>query len=140
MPAGEADPLEEQPSIPRRSRAKPRTPRYLLMFVTSVLVANALVGERSLAAILRANQQSRDLASSIAELQRENAALREQARQLREDPRAIEHLARREIGLIRPGERLFIETGPPILSPSRSAPDNNGQQWTTASPTLGASP
>jgi len=109
MPAGEA----EQPSVPRRSRSKSRTPRYLLMFVTSVLVANALVGERSLAAILRANRQSRDLASSIAELERENAALREQARQLREDPRAIEHLARREIGLIRPGERLFIiETGP----------------------------
>ncbi len=129
MPTGEADPLEEQPSIPHRSRTKPRTPRHLLMFVTSVLVANSLVGERSLAAILRANQQSRDLASSIAQLQRENAALREQARQLREDPRAIEHLARREIGLIRPGERLFIiETGPPIPSPSRSVPDSSGQQ------------
>ena len=129
MPAGEADPLEEQPSIPRRSRAKPRTPRYLLMFVTSVLVANALVGERSLAAILRANRQSRDLASSIAQLQRENAALRDEARQLREDPRAIENLARGEIGLIRPGEKLFIiETGPPVPSPSRSAPDNSGQR------------
>ena len=126
MPAGEA----EQPSIPRRSRAKPRTPRYLLMFVTSVLVANALVGERSLAAILRADRQSRDLASSIAGLERENAALREQARQLREDPRAIEDLARREIGLIRPGEKLFIiETPvPTIPPPSRSAPDNSGQQ------------
>ena len=97
------------------------------MFVTSVLVANALVGERSLAAILRANRQSRDLASSIAELERENATLREQARQLREDPGAIEHLARREIGLIRPGEKLFIidtgdtgdtgETGVPTIPP-----------------------
>ncbi len=126
MPAGEADPLEGQPSIPHRSRTKPRTLRYLLMFVTSVLVANSLVGERSLAAILRANRQSRDLASSIAELKRENAALREQARQLREEPRAIEYLARREIGLIRPGEKLFImEAGAPIPSPSRSAPDNS---------------
>ena len=103
------------------------------MFVTSVLVANALVGERSLAALLRANRQSRDLASSIAELERENVALREQARQLREDPRAIEYLARREIGLIRPGEKLFIietgETGvPTIPPPSRSALDNSGQQ------------
>ena len=126
MPAGEAD----QPSIPRRSRSKSRTLRYLLMFVTSVLVANALVGERSLAAILRADRQSRDLASSIAGLERENAALREQARQLREDPRAIEDLARREIGLIRPGEKLFIiETPvPTIPPPSRSAPDNSGQQ------------
>ena len=99
------------------------------MFVTSVLVANALVGERSLAAILRTNRQSRDLASSIAQLQRENAALRDEARQLREDPRAIEYLARGEIGLIRPGEKLFIiEAGPPIPSPSRSAPDNSGQR------------
>ena len=97
------------------------------MFVTSVLVANALVGERSLAAILRADRQSRDLASSIAGLERQNAALREQARQLREDPRAIEDLARREIGLIRPGEKLFIiETPVPTMPPpSRSAPDHS---------------
>ena len=106
--AREGDRLEEPPSIPRRSRSKPRTARYLLMFVACVLIANALVGEKGLAAILRANRQQRELASSIAELKRENAGLRQYARQLREGPQMIEHLARRELGLIEPGEKLFI--------------------------------
>jgi cell division protein FtsB len=34
--------------------------------------------------------------------------LREEARRLREDPTAVEEIARRELGLIKPGERLFI--------------------------------
>ncbi|MGE3405088.1 MAG: septum formation initiator family protein [Vicinamibacterales bacterium] len=34
--------------------------------------------------------------------------MREEARRLREDPSAIEDIARRELGLIRPGEKLFI--------------------------------
>ena len=34
--------------------------------------------------------------------------LREQARRLREDPSAIAEIATRELGLIKPGERVFI--------------------------------
>jgi cell division protein FtsB len=34
--------------------------------------------------------------------------LREDARRLREDPAAIEEIARRELGLMSPGEKLFI--------------------------------
>jgi cell division protein FtsB len=34
--------------------------------------------------------------------------LREEARRLREEPSAIEEIARRELGLIKPGEKLFI--------------------------------
>ena len=45
---------------------------------------------------------------SLARSRSENARLREQARELREDPAAIEEIARRELGLIRPGEKLFI--------------------------------
>ena len=37
-----------------------------------------------------------------------DGAAREEARRLREDPSAIEDLARRELGLIKPGEKLFI--------------------------------
>ena len=35
-------------------------------------------------------------------------ALREEARRLHEDPAAIEEIARRELGLMSPGEKLFI--------------------------------
>ena len=90
------------------------------MFVACVLVANTLVGEKGIAAILRANRQQRELVSSIAELKRENAGLREHARQLRESPQTIEHLARRELGLVKPGEKLFIIA--PTPSSSLSTP------------------
>ena len=80
----------------------------LLVFVASVLVINALFGEKGLIESMKVRRQYRELASAIAELKRENAAFRDEARRLRADPRAIEWLARKELGLISPGERLFI--------------------------------
>ena len=55
-----------------------------------------------------ARREGQALEERIAERRAENAALAERARRLREDERAIEELARRELGLIRPGERVFI--------------------------------
>ena len=78
------------------------------MFATCVLVANALVGESGLLATRMASRQQSRLAERITILKAENDALREQARRLREDPSYIEEVARRELGLIRPGEHVFI--------------------------------
>ena len=85
-----------------------RVLRYALGFITAVLLVDALVGERGLVETLRARREHESLAASIAALRHQNAGLREQARRLREDPRAVEEIARRELGLIRPGELLFI--------------------------------
>ena len=85
-----------------------RTLQMLLGFVTLVLVINALVGERGLMETIRARKQHQELVTSIDRLRSENARLREEARRLRTDPGAIEALARQELGLIRPGEMLFI--------------------------------
>lgn len=90
---------------PRRRR---RAIQYALVLVGGVLVIDALVGEKGLLAMLEARQQYRALEQSLAEARAENVRLREEARRLREDPAAIEDLARRELGLIRPGEKLFI--------------------------------
>ena len=80
----------------------------LLFFVVCVLAVDALVGEQGLVATRRARKQYDQLASDIARLRAQNAALRDEARRLREDPAAIEEIARRELGLISPGEKLFI--------------------------------
>ena len=85
-----------------------RTFQMLLVFVTLVLVINALVGERGLMETLRARRQHQELVTGIERLRAENARLREEARRLRSDPSAIEALARQELGLIKPGEMLFI--------------------------------
>jgi len=80
----------------------------LLLFVAVIIVVDALVGDRGFLAMLRARRESDQLAATIANQRADNARLREEARRLREDPSAIEEVARRELGLIRPGELVFI--------------------------------
>ena len=58
--------------------------------------------------MVRATDQSEALAKSIFQLREENQWLREDMRQLREEKDTIEKLAREELGLIQPGEKLFI--------------------------------
>jgi cell division protein FtsB len=91
-------------SAPRRRRAV----EYVLLFVGCVLFVDALVGEKGLLAIMTARREYQVLERSLAGVRSENSRLREDARRLREDPAAIEDIARRELGLIRPGEKLFI--------------------------------
>jgi cell division protein FtsB len=80
----------------------------LFFFVVCVLIVDALVGDQGLMATIRARKQYDELVSDLSRLRSENAALREDARRLREDPAAIEEIARRELGLMSPGEKLFI--------------------------------
>ena len=87
---------------------KRRTARYLLLAVGCVLLIDALVGDKGLLVMMQARARYRDLEQSLAAARTENARLREDARRLTEDPAAIEEIARRELGLIRPGEKLFI--------------------------------
>lgn len=89
----------------------------MLIFVASVIVVDGLVGDRGLLAILRARQEYDQLAATIAKQRAENTRLREEARYLKDDPSAIEEVARRELGLIRPGERLFIIKDIPPAKP-----------------------
>jgi len=82
-----------------------------------VIVVDGLVGDRGLLAILRARQEYDQLAAGIAKQRIENARLRDEARRLKDDPAAIEEVARRELGLIRPGERVFIIKDLPATKP-----------------------
>ena len=98
--------------------------RLLFSLLTAILIANALVGDRGLPANLRIRREHRELAAAIAALRATNQRLQLEAQRLRSDPAAIEELARRELGLVRPGERLFIVTDrhapvPDAARPSR---------------------
>jgi cell division protein FtsB len=96
------------PSTTTASRRGRRTLRYLLVFIGCVLAVDALVGEKGLLAMMKARQEYRALERALFESREENARLRDEARRLREDPATIEEIARRELGLLRPGEKLFI--------------------------------
>ena len=82
--------------------------QYALLAFGAVLMIDALVGDKGLLKMLQARQQYRSLEQTLADARSENARMREEARRLREDPNAIEEIARRELGLIKPGEKLFI--------------------------------
>ena len=85
-----------------------RIARYVLFFVTAVLVIDAVVGEKGLLALVKARRDFEGVAAALAASRSDNMHLREEARRLREEPSAIEEIARRELGLIKPGEKLFI--------------------------------
>ena len=107
------DDLKKRPSTssassPTTRRRGRRAVQYVLVFVGCVLVMDALVGEKGLLEMLKKRQEYRTLEQSLADVRTDNARLREEARRLQEDPSAIDDHARRELGLIKPGEKLFI--------------------------------
>jgi cell division protein FtsB len=99
---------------PARNR---RIVHWLLIFVAALIVVDGLFGDRGLVAMMRARHEYDELAASIAHQRTENARLREEARRLREDPSAVEEIARRELGLIKPGEKVFIVKDIPPAKP-----------------------
>jgi cell division protein FtsB len=81
---------------------------YGLLAVAVVLMVNALVGENGYLAGLRAQREYDQVMESYRALQLHNQELKDQARRLKDDPMALEEAARRDLGLIRPGETLVI--------------------------------
>lgn len=106
---------KRRPGGHRHSGRTRRIVQLLIAFAVVIFVADGLVGDRGLLAMLRARQEQDELTATIARERARNARLREEARRLREDPSAIEEIARRELGLIRPGEKVFIvkDVAPP---------------------------
>ena len=90
------------------SPLRARLLNYVLGFVTVVLVVDALIGDKGLIDTLRARRQHEALAAALAQKRQENSRLRDDIRRLKEDPGAIEALARQDLGLMREGEVLFV--------------------------------
>ena len=79
-----------------------------LAFIAVVLMIDALVGEKGLMETMRARKAAQTEEARLDALRLENAKLREEKRRLNEDPASIEAEARRQLGLVRPGEVMFI--------------------------------
>ena len=96
--------------------------RLAFSLATAILIANALIGDRGLPANLRMQREHRELAETVADLKAANRQLRREAERLRNDPAAIEEMARRDLGLVRPGERIFIVADRPAPAPVERGP------------------
>lgn len=89
----------------------PRGRRLLragLVIVTIVVLVDAVMGEKGLLALMRARDTEAAVAHRLQTARQENLRMVEQARRYREDAATIEELARRDLGFIKPGEKLFI--------------------------------
>ena len=72
------EPLRRKRVAPAPSYAVGRRAIHLLLvFVTLVLVADALIGEKGLIESMRARRQHREVAAALESLRRENGRLRE---------------------------------------------------------------
>jgi cell division protein FtsB len=99
---------KRRPPPPRRPHHAKRIGQLLAVFFAVVVMVDAVVGDRGFLAMRRAKRQYDQLSAAVARQRADNARLREEVRRLQDDPTAIEEVARRELGLIRPGEKVFI--------------------------------
>jgi cell division protein FtsB len=72
------------------------------------LVVGSLFGDRGLLQLVSQRERADALAREIEQLRADNSRLAADIRALRQDPAAIERLAREELGLARPGETVFV--------------------------------
>ena len=120
MPASKPSAGSSSAGRPGTSARLRRRKGYLiLLFLAALLAVDAVFGDKGLFALRRARREYEEVASGLTRARRENARLREDVQRLYE-PAAVEEIARRELGLIKPGEILFIVKDVPQSSgPSR---------------------
>jgi len=106
-------PGEAPAPISRPAGRAGRLIHYVLVAMTVVLLVDAVFGDKGLLALLQAQKQFAAVERALQQSRDDNAQLRQMARRLREDPSAIEAVAREQLGLIKPGEKLFIVRNAP---------------------------
>jgi cell division protein FtsB len=94
------------PVVPVR---RVRVLTLVLLFCALALVIDAVAGERGWIANRRNQRQVEQEEQNLAAKRRENAELADYKDRVKQkDPATLEEIARREHGLIRPGEKVFI--------------------------------
>jgi cell division protein FtsB len=84
-----------------------RNARTILGFALLLVAIHDVFGSHGLMAMRQTQRQIDQLHGEIGRLSKENAALTNQVQALRTDPKAVERIAREEMGLARPGEMIF---------------------------------
>ncbi|SUZ88118.1 uncharacterized protein METZ01_LOCUS40972 [marine metagenome] len=82
--------------------------RLVLWFATAFFATQTFIGDGGLTDMLQASRERRALTDAVTAVKLENRRLSGIEDRLRRDSRAIEGVARGEMGLIVPGEVLFL--------------------------------
>lgn len=81
------------------------------------LAGVALFGDKGVLRLWKGYQQREELQVKVAQLREDNQRLRQEINALKNDPRTIESLARRKLGMVRPDELVYQFTSPEKHSP-----------------------
>jgi cell division protein FtsB len=99
-----------------------RLPRagWIVIGVLLALAVTAVFGDGGVLALRRLRGEVAALRQAVEALEAENARLTQAIAELRDDPAVIERIAREELGLVRPGERVlrFPRSARPGASPA----------------------
>ena len=93
--------------------ARPTSNRRKLMLAALglgllALAVHTVFGEHGHLALRKERKELERLESEIHRLEKENERLAEEIRTLKTDPRAVERVAREELKMARPGEKVII--------------------------------
>jgi cell division protein FtsB len=110
--------MKRKPAVSRNGDLTPRKQRRrivesALVLIGCLVLGDSLIGERGLVATARARKEAETEQLLLNKARQETIELREQKRLLESDLGTIEDAARRELGFIKPGEKLFIITDVP---------------------------
>jgi cell division protein FtsB len=93
------------------TRAEPVTGRRAWVLGTAIallaLAVGSVFGDRGILNLMHKRQQVEQLRGELESLRAENVRLASEVVALRASPRAIERLAREQLGLARPDETVF---------------------------------
>jgi cell division protein FtsB len=93
-------------------RRKAVTLTSILVFIA--LVVGSLFGDRGVLHLMAEREQAARLEGKVVALREENKRLAASIAALKTDPRAIEKLAREELGLAKKGETVFVLKEEPL--------------------------
>jgi cell division protein FtsB len=98
-----------------------RNASWFLALAFTLLVLQDVFGTHGVLAMRRAQREAASMQKEIDQINEENQQLQHRVESLKNDPGAIERIAREELGLARPGELVF-ETAPRPPDASSPAP------------------
>ena len=95
-----------------------------LLLVWVALIVHEIYGEHGYLALRREKREYDSLQQEVRRLQEENQQLEKHIEALKSDPKAIERIARDQMHMARPGERIYT------LPEKDRAPESQ-DAWTT---------
>jgi cell division protein FtsB len=103
-------------------------PGWIVVGALFVLAVMAIFGDNGALALRRLRGEVSTLVREVRALEAKNERLSRAIGELQNDPAVIERIAREELGLVRPGERVLRfprsarpgESGPVLTPPPRS--------------------